>query len=204
MNQSNILAGVEVPTVAGNFDMMFAMQYGLQERLKQLPPEPRDWQHAASKCVYWAHCVRAETVELIEWLDKRESEAWLKELQMEAIDIVHFVFNIGLEIGIQQIDIVAYELGYNHNQWTINVNRIKAAATLLSDNIVKLIDQLPWKTWKTYEGLKLDSDLIKMCYQQVFSACLLLCNACELDRQAIIDMYYAKNKVNHQRQDNGY
>lgn len=204
MNQSNILAGVAVPTVEATFENMFKTQLALQARLNQLPPHPVNWQHAAQKCIYWGHCVRAETVELLEWLDKQDAEAWLKELKMEAIDIVHFVFNIGIELGIAPEDILALELGYTHNKWTINNNRLKAAATLLNDNIVKLIDQLPWKTWKTYTDSVVSLGFLQACYQQVLTACLLLCNACELEKQGIIDMYYAKNKVNHQRQDNGY
>mgnify|MGYP005850583231 CR=1 FL=1 len=41
----------------------------------------------------------------------------LKELKMEFIDIMHFVFNIGLAIGIDEKEIYNYYLSKNKENW---------------------------------------------------------------------------------------
>lgn len=202
MNGTNILANVDVPHVEANFADMYQLQYELQERLKQLPQE-LDYMHMAQKCIYWGHCIRAEVVELIEWLANQKDPSWVKELQMEAIDIVHFVFNLGLEIGLTTDSIQCMEQEFEHYGWNIAEKRLHAASIMLETSIINFINMLPWKTWKNYKELP-DLAAIGEKYAIVFKSCLLLCNAAGLDQQGIINMYCAKNKVNHVRQDNGY
>lgn len=203
MNATNILVDVDVPNQEGaNFSDMFQMQVELQERLKQLP-EQLDPSRMATKSIYWGHCVRTEVVELMEWLGQQTDPTWLKEMQMEAIDIVHFVFNIGIEIGISTDTIQYFDNDFSHNKWAIDSQRIQAASLMLEICIVELVNALPWKTWKTYKDV-INFDVLGVAYSNVFNSTLLLCNSVGLERQGIINMYYAKNKVNHVRQDNGY
>lgn len=202
MNETNILAGVEVPHVDVDFVTLYNMQYKLQERLEQLPKE-LDYAQMARKCIYWGHCVRAEIVELVEWLVAQDNPTWIKELQMEAIDIVHFVFNIGLEIGLTADTINALEQNYDHQDWLIEAGRIQAASILLETSIINLVNSMPWKTWKTYKE-PAQLHVLAEGFENVLRASLMLCNASNLNRQKIINMYCAKNKVNHVRQDNGY
>ena len=202
MNEGNILADVPVAHVEANFADMYTLQNNLQARLNQLPLV-LDYKHMANKCVYWGHCVRAETEELIEWLVNLSEPTALKEMQMEAIDIVHFVFNIGIEIGLTCDSVHFLEIDYEHQNWEVDPQRIRATTLMLGTAVNNLINLLPWKTWKTYHN---DPNLAAVgdAFNQVLRANLMLCNACGLDRQAVINMYYAKNKVNHARQDNGY
>lgn len=196
MNETNILKHVEVPHVNADFTEMYGKQMELQARLGQLPTSTV---HMAEKCIYWGHCIRAEIEELKEWLGTDE----IKELQMEAIDIVHFVFNIGIEIGISDVDIYDIERKYEHETWELDNLRIVASTNLLSKHVVDLINLLPWKTWKTYKSAS-DVAALHYAYEKVIVSCLLLCNGCGLGKQDIINMYFAKNKVNIKRQDDGY
>lgn len=203
MNETNILADVEVPHVDMDYAGIFLLQYNLQERLNQLPESLSNYKHMASKCVYWGHCIRAEVDELLEWLVQRTDPTWLKEMQMEAIDIVHFVFNIGLEIGFTADSINSVVNSYEHQDWPVDASRVHAATILLDKSVIILVNKLPWKTWKTYQQAPI-MEAVGMDYVQVLRACLMVCNATGLNRQGIINMYCAKNGINHQRQDNGY
>lgn len=204
MNETNILADVPVPEVNETFKAMFMKQIQLQSRLQQLPPGNRDFKYIAGKNIYWGHCIRAEVEELLEWVSKQEDPTWVKEMQMEAIDIIHFTFNMAIELALELEFIEAIEAQYEHYTWEIDTSRIHAATLILGRSIITLINALPWKTWKTYTDIKVDTRELNRLYADVLRAALILCNATGLDKQGIINMYYAKNKVNHERQDNGY
>ena len=205
MNEGNTLAGVDVPTVSAGFGDMMKLQIDLQARLNQLPVDPTDAKRMASKCIYWGHCIRAEIEELIEWPTLHASDPnWVKEMQMEAIDIVHFVFNIGIELGFDASFVVATEQAYMHLVHIVyEVPTLRAISLMSEITIIDIVNALPWKTWKTYTT-RPDMGLLAECYSDLLRAMLMLCNATGLDRQGIIDMYFAKNKVNHKRQDDGY
>jgi dimeric dUTPase (all-alpha-NTP-PPase superfamily) len=196
------LAGVEVSSVTATFSEMYAAQRMLQNRLNQLP-ENVDDRHIANKSIYWSFCIRAESIELVDWLVHQDDITWVKEMQMEAIDILHFVFNIGIEAHVTCEDIDEIESDQSYLEWELSTDRIKAALYLLELCIVEHINTLHWKTWKTYTS-PLTMDSLRDTYAKVLSACLIVCTACGLDRQGIINMYFAKNNVNHERQDHGY
>lgn len=203
MNETNLLAGVEVPEVNKSVTDMYIAQVMLQRRLNQLPTNVADFKHVAYKSIYWGHCIHAEIEELAEWLVSQQDPTWIKEMQMEAIDIFHFVFNIGIEAGFTDTAITDISTEYAHECWEIDTQRIQGALTILRSCVIKYINLLPWKTWKTYTA---DPDATLQCnaYADVLNATLLLCNTCGLDEKAIVNMYFAKNQVNHERQDNGY
>jgi hypothetical protein len=143
-----VLNDVPTPHMDFNFGDMFLTQTGLQQRLNQLPTDTADFRHMAAKSVYWTHCVRAEIEELTDWLLEQKDETWVKEMQMEAIDIVHFVFNIGIELGLTTQAILVIERAYEHQDWLIESARVHAAVMLLDKSLIKYVNLLPWKTWK--------------------------------------------------------
>jgi dimeric dUTPase (all-alpha-NTP-PPase superfamily) len=194
-----IMKHVPVPKVDADFGDMYVAQCALQERLNQLPIDTTNYSNMAAKCIYWAHCVRAEARELLDWTADED----IKELQMEAIDIIHFVFNIGVESGHTGLDIIELEEAWDHMPSEINFEKINAVITILDLAMLNFIAILPWKTWKNYKIVP-SIEVIKEGYNDVFRAALFLCNVANLDRQDIINMYFAKNKVNHNRQTNGY
>lgn len=194
-----IMKHVPVPKVEADFGDMYVAQCTLQERLNQLPMDTTDYKHMASKCIYWEHCVRAEVKELLDWTANED----LKELQMEAIDILHFVFNIGIESGHTGLDIIELESEWEHMPSEVDFEKINAVATILDIAMLNFIDILHWKTWKNYKVIP-SQNVISEGYNEIFRAALFMCNVANLDRQDIINMYFAKNKVNHNRQTNGY
>ena len=202
MNETNILAGVPVLATGYTFEDVYKAQLALQTRLNQVPKE-FDNKHIAAKCIYWGHCIKAESEELLDWLLQKDDPTWQKEAQMEAIDIVHFLLNISIEIGLPASVFIKAEATYEHNEWDIEDDRIRTGIILLNAMVVELVDCFPWKTWKTYTTEPVLNDII-MVYTHMVQATLMICNATGLGRQEIVDMYFAKNKVNHERQDNGY
>jgi dimeric dUTPase (all-alpha-NTP-PPase superfamily) len=203
MNETNILADVAVPEVVGNFASMYQLQLALQRRLNCLPTDTTDYRSMAHKSIYWGHCIHAELEELREWLVKQADETWIKEMQMEAIDVVHFVFNIGVEAGYTEEHIFELTEDYEHQEWLIESQRVQAATAILSKWVIEYVNLLPWKNWKTYKDVP-DQTALFAAYSNIIRAMLMLCNACNLSKQGIINMYFAKNKVNIKRQDDGY
>ena len=202
MNETNILADVPVMHIDANFSDMFNTQRALQARLNQ-QPTLFNLAHATIKAIYWSHCINAESVELLDWLEQQDDTTWIKEMQMEAIDIVHFILNIAIEFKLTPKQIEAMELVYEHVEIEIDTESVIDAVLLLNKQVIEFINLLPWKTWKTYK-FEPDYLVLELGYSKTIKAMLLLCNACGLKRQDIINMYFAKNKVNHERQDNGY
>ena len=203
MNETNILAGTEVLEVQKDFSDVYLMQLSLQEKLNQIPMDTTDFKHMANKSIYWYFCIQAEAQELLEWLAQDTNPSWIKEMQFEAIDILHFALNIGIEAGYTANDILAIEKDYEHSDWLIAPDRVQAALNILNTTCITFINQLPFKTWKKYKT-KPDTDLLYDSYTNILRATLMLCNACNLNQQKTINMYFAKNKVNFQRQSNGY
>ena len=199
----NLLADVAVPDVDKDFPDMYMLQIELQRRLNQLPMDTSDHRHMAHKSIYWGHCIRAEVEELVEWLSVQTDPTWLKEMQMESIDIVHFVFNLGIEAGFTDVDIFDITAAYEHSDWPVQSDRINAAVAILNKSVINHVNLLHWKTWKTYNTPP-DAEAVYDSFTNIVRANLMLCNACGLSANGIVNMYFAKNKVNHQRQDNGY
>jgi hypothetical protein len=163
--------------------------------------------------IYWKHCVEDESHELLEWFDDRigiTPDVRLKEVQMEAIDILHFVFNIGIELNFTATDLtMMYVMNVDDNplsRMTLDKVALQSILYNLNKTIVHLIRLLPWKHWKTYPVLAL-SDIRKSTrysYEQTIQHALSLCHATGMTDQNVVDVYFAKNKENHNRQDNGY
>jgi dimeric dUTPase (all-alpha-NTP-PPase superfamily) len=100
----------------------------------------------------------------------------------EYVDGLHFVLEIGLEIGIEK-----YEFDFD----TIG-------NYLLADNPLKLFNECFWAT-STLEGgdSPTDWDYLMDCY-------LKLGKALGFTWEEIETAYFEKNKVNHERQNTGY
>jgi dimeric dUTPase (all-alpha-NTP-PPase superfamily) len=166
----------------------------------------------AKNCIYWFYCVANECKELVDWFDPKNHNGLPElevrtEIAMESIDIIHFVMNIGLELRFTAKEIAEFEAGITLVPRQLLAVNADEANTILIDKCVTLIDVMPWKTWKTYPNdvtVADVKDLVANDYKEVYIACLRLCTSVGLDRQDIINIYFAKNKENHNRQDNGY
>ena len=211
LNPTNICSNLEIKEI--DIEEPFSEMYLLQKRL-QLRLNPTCYDHidlntAITKTIYWFFCIAAEGKELLDWFKQDsdlDSTKLEQEIKMEAIDILHFVMNIGLELRLTAEDISGMEEIYPHK--LIGIDRLKCehAIKLLQNDCIDLIDTLPWKTWKTYDQFTIAdyNSTIKPYFEKAYQHSLYLCNCVSLSRQDIINVYFAKNAENHTRQDNGY
>jgi dimeric dUTPase (all-alpha-NTP-PPase superfamily) len=213
INPTNVCSGLEVEDMdmTDPFAEMFMMQYRLQHRLGKIP-EMRTLELAVQQVMYWQFCVADEVKELLDWFDPVNSmlapnrELLMKEVQMEAIDALHFVFNIGLELGYAKETISSMEAAVEYRAKNFDVAEMARIGTWLNNAVINLIRKLPWKSWKTYPEIDLPTlaAAVEPEYAKVIGAILALCMTCMMRRQDIINVYCAKNKENHNRQNNGY
>lgn len=213
MNQTNICSGlvIEDITLERPYFEMYNLQRKLQLRLNEFAYVNPSTDIAVTKCIYWFYCIASECKELMEWFKPENHnslaiEEVSKEIQMEAIDIIHFVMNIGLELGFTGEEVEAVELLHPTHLDRINPVGCSEACSVLLDKCIALIDCMPWKTWKTYDYLAVSDlkSLLDEDYKMVYKMSLSLCNRVGLNRQDIVNVYFAKNKENHDRQTRGY
>jgi hypothetical protein len=210
----NICNGLEIVPI--HLENPYQEMYLLQQRL-QLRLNPEAYQHndtklAARNCTYWFYCIAAECKELMDWFSPTMghnlgADEITKEIQMESIDVLHFVMNIGLELRYTPEELQAFMFEQpTEPLGEIQPDKCEVACSDLMDRAIRLIDALPWKSWKTYPDinvLELKS-LVEEDFGILFRLTIRLCNVVNLSGQDVINWYFAKNAENHNRQDNGY
>ena len=190
---------VELPNP---FIQMYNLQKYFQNSLGKTYGEDTP-QQTAQKCIYWFYCIISECRELLDWFEHTHNlppEKVEKEIQMEAIDILHFVMNIGLELGVTDEEIQAITDAECEMQNEQSFSDCNAFCEQLVASCVGLIDQLPWKMWRQYPDATID----KEGFAAVYANALLVCGSTNLSRQDTINVYHAKNKENIERQKRGY
>lgn len=207
MNEGNICSDLEVKSipVKGAVAFMYKRQYLLQERLHKLPPKDASIQDLVTSLIYWRHCIHSECDELVEWF--AHPSVHKQELEMEVIDILHFVFNLGISLGfsVQVLD-EYYKEDYTYKcaDKAIDLDAVRAAICNLSSLLTDLIDLLPWKTWKTYDGYEINHKAVEKAFFKVIGGTFLIAIAIRMPFERTIACYIAKNDENHARQDRGY
>jgi len=209
MHETNICSSLEVKPI--NFEQalpksLYSKQYELQERLGQVGSFTD--KEIAEKLIYWRHCIHTECDELLEWFfgDDLDTVA-KKEARMEMVDILHFVFNMGITLNLTSLEV---QRVYDESAVVLDMTvdkldvRLKIAICSLSESISTLIDLLPWKTWKKYPEYKADFVSITKAYGHVVARTYALGYLLDLHDQEIGEYFIAKNLENHARQDRGY
>jgi len=211
MHETNICSGLEIETLPFQdvtVRALYARQQALQTRLKQV--YPMSYSERATKLIYWRHCIHTECDELLEWFKSvtpEPSATTLKEMRMEAIDILHFVFNLGITAEILPGQAQAI---YDNTPTVIDMTpenlplRLKVAVCNLSDKLTQLIDLFPWKTWKSYNDFEIDIKAVDKAFGYVLASTYALCHLLDMHEQMVGEYFVAKNKENHARQDRGY
>ena len=153
MHETNICSGLAVGNdeVDSITEAMYDLQYKLQDRLGKILPATASLQDRITAIIYWRHCIHTELDELLEWFNKDIDLDVNKEVEMELIDVLHFVFNIAItaKLPINEVATLvetqvwprykAYETAYIHSV-------ILSISKAISD----YIDLYPWKSGKTY------------------------------------------------------
>ena len=192
------------------YKQMFTKQLELQARMNQIPHPFATLKERVEAVIYWGHCVGDEFVELIDWMPA-SSQTSLKEARMEFIDIVHFGFNVGVSLSMTPEDI---EQGLKNHTWYkqdivsgVDIFDLLKTELNMRKKFSELVALMPWKTWKTYEKVPpLDQHKPKLehAFFNYMKVLLAMAGTLGMDLQMVADMYFAKNKENHRRQDNGY
>jgi hypothetical protein len=215
INEGNICAGVELKRIEIDrpYYEMYQAQVWLQERVGALPRPERTLSNMAHNAIYWHYCITDECFELLEWLETPKSETTEKEMRMEAIDILHFVFNLGIELNMtgENVETVLNYFPFSQIaalKVAYNTKTVLSGAVLrLLQSITNCISHLPWKNWKKYDNLPEVEKVLgaaQSCYCEVLANTITICCLLNMLEADIIDYYFAKNNENHARQDRGY
>jgi dimeric dUTPase (all-alpha-NTP-PPase superfamily) len=170
-----------------NLSYLFEIQAGLDAHIEEEHPVQENEDRLAKKIL----ALQVELGELANelpevfkfWSNKKNDyEKALKEY----VDGLHFILSIGLELGYQNI------IPYRMNESEDGINEFN----LLMANVSGM-----WLSSTTKHGMKFR---IKEDYHKVFSIFLSLGKMLGFTWDQIEKAYLEKNKVNHERQHNGY
>lgn len=190
-------------------DMMHR-QLMLQDRLNKIPAADMDLAARAGIVIYWRHCIHTECDELLDWINSGASPGSGADIEaeMEVVDIMHFVFNVGISLGISPAELQAIMCGSVEfpacPREFFNKNNVETSILRLSKSLTNLIDLLPWKSWKNYANYSHRHDVLVSNFAEVVTSCMYLAGAVGMDKTRVYNVYCAKNKENHARQDRGY
>lgn len=217
MNPTNICSLLDIPIQ--NFDdpynEIYMMQYRSQLLLaasgKQAAVLMLDTVSVAKESIYWFFALADECKELTDWFIPDNQLGYQPanidiEIQMESIDIIHFVFNLGLVLGITADEISKIESETTFETVQPMINTCQPLVDTVVRNAISLIDLMPWKSWKNYTFISVP-DLktsVFSTYSTLFKSALAVCAGVHLDRLGVVNMFCAKNAENKNRQNNDY
>jgi len=209
MNHGNVCKDIDVKKIitSNPIEHMMELQRLLQERLGKGHDNSDSFELIATKLIYWRHCIHTECDELLEWFDTPEPDH--QELEMEIVDIMHFVFNMAIATGISSANINSAVKPYlaRHDEYALaaKIGYTEKLICTLSNAITEYINLFPWKSWKTYdpEAIPELNDVITR-YAQIVIALFEIAAFYGMTLERIVSVYCAKNAENHRRQDDGY
>lgn len=213
MSDVNICSGlvIEEINIPNPFKEMYLNQRRFQLQYAGLKVENVLATDAALSCIYWSHCVAAECKELLDWFDEANHNGLsagevIKEIQMESIDAWHFVMNMGLVCGFTADEVAPLEEAVELRVISPEPDTCYKTIGILKDRCIAMIDCMPWKQWKNYDELFI-TDIKSLFFDdfaKVYRTAIVLCGHVGLTKQDIVNVYFAKNKENIARQQNGY
>lgn len=198
-----------VEMVAKPLKTMFEMQESLQNMLGKkrgtLTPDSKENLFIKSgMSIYYLGSVITELFELDEQLQKDNYE--ITDLsKFELTDAFHFLMNTLLYINLkpkEELDFYYNKALEDFKTGTIGENSIKY---LIGDYIIafgQIMQQLPYKAWKTYDSFepKVPYTVLYDMVDNVMIKFLKLFIALGMKQKDIWNFYYEKNKENFARQ----
>lgn len=210
MNHGNVCKDIDVKKIVAEHPIMHMMdvQLLLQQRLGKAHNDEDTFFEIAQKIIYWRHCIHSECDELLEWFDG-EQDMDFQEVEMEIVDIMHFIFNIAIVTGIASVNVDTVTKAYvkKHDDFATaaKLGYTEKYICNLSKAITKYIDLFPWKTWKTYDPYAIpELSHVLSAFADIVVAVLELAAFHGMTMERVVSVYCAKNAENHRRQDNGY
>jgi nicotinamide riboside kinase len=156
----------------------------------------------ANRLIYWRQCISDELAEIDEHFPFNDS-AKKTEAVFEVVDILHFVNNLALEIGINpaEIDDAVTSVEYswnNHYEIAYEVNR----------RVSQLLNNYPWKSWKKYSESELTAPVASSSVLPIFGSLLSVLTSYAqffgITPAELTSYYIAKNRENYARQRGKY
>lgn len=209
MNNGNTCSDLKVLSITTDKPVfhMYELQFELQRRMNTLLAVDTCPTVRAQHVIFWRHCAQTEADELVEWLEAaacdRSQVDWL-EVEMELVDILHFVFNMGIFAGLESFEV---DGALKHVLWPTDLGtpqNIILGLQRVSQAASRFIDTLPWKTWKTYKTTEVSRMLLLDRFAILTTELLLVAGMLGMNKQRVLDVYCTKNAENHARQDRGY
>ncbi|MDR3228990.1 MAG: dUTPase, partial [Puniceicoccales bacterium] len=81
-------------------------------------------------------------------------------------------------------------------EWVLNYSRA------MQQELAELVDSVPWKWWAKYQ--KFDEQNARVEVVDLFHFLISIAQTLGMSAEDVYQAYLKKNKVNHQRQDDGY
>ena len=184
---------------------MLTMQNNLQEfigtkRVTLHPKSDITDQERAEQAIYFWGCATTEWYELIDARDKYlfvdASPAQKIEMQMEFVDIYHFLMNIFLYTGIDASATTLAEI----YEGEYVPDTIEHNWSELSYWVGDYINNLPYKRWKTYKEYKIDTTELANCFTNIMSLFVHIAVELGITKELFFALYVSKNTENIQRQ----
>ena len=125
-----------------------------------------------------------------------------EELAFEFIDIVHFVFNVLIYSGVQNLKAIEFEEIFESHIPNENM-KFDRLARALNISLCDFINALPYKTWKTYSEPPVE--LIDWAYidtqkSYIVKNLVKLAIYTGLTKEEFYSYYLSKNEENYERQ----
>jgi len=201
-------------------DIMMEMQLALQvmygEKRGTITPNSivliEDQIIGIREAIYYFTCFAVEYHELCEKHNElhfiKKTEEGRFELEFEVIDMWHFLMNIFLYSGIKKFKYnlefyygdekdkqISYEQEKNESKWWWE---------LICRDYGQYIDQLPYKSWKTYKDPKINIDALEYRAEMLLRNFFGFVRVFGINKEKFYSLYVAKNKENLDRQNRGY
>lgn len=209
---------------------MMEMQDSLQAHVARSKPESGN--KAPSDCntvegsqfsMYYYGCAVAEYYEMLERIHNYtvdiNNEDYFETIY-EYIDIWHFLMNVFLYAGVSKdYFTINTEMFFEYTdeddrmfEWSESLKDDCLKDELLSDwgsiseNVGKLIGELPFKKWKTYseDNLKVDSKKLNEIAQEITIKFMFMGITLGITFEDFKRLYVSKNIENFDRQNRGY
>jgi dimeric dUTPase (all-alpha-NTP-PPase superfamily) len=152
------------------------------------------------KVINWKRCIYMECAEMIDsfswkhWKNIDQKADW-DNLQIEVVDVWHFIMSLAIENYSQTLRGGIDELAVNISELE-SFNKIDTKHELfaMQDDVIEMIESIMLDTLSK-ESLNLEK-LISDFFELVLM--------CGLDLESLYKLYVGKNILNQFRQDNGY
>lgn len=152
------------------------------------------------KVINWKRCIYMECAEMIDsfswkhWKNIDQKADW-DNLQIEVVDVWHFIMSLAIENYSQTLRGGIDELAVNISELE-SFNKIDTKHELfaMQDDVIEMIESIMLDTLSK-ESLNLEKLM-----SEFFELVLM----CGLDLESLYKLYVGKNILNQFRQDNGY